>query len=371
MKKNKICILTSVHSIFDTRIWHKQAKTLVKAGYNISLIAQHSKNEIVEGVKIITLPKPKNRLERFFKLNYLTYQKALQQRANIYHFHDPELLPWMIKLKKKTGAKVIYDVHEDVSRQISSKYWLPKILRKIISKIFNKYEKRIAKKLDYIITATPSIRDNFKQKNVIDIKNYPIIAEFLSVDLSTYNKRPQSLAYAGVIAETRGITKILHALTLLNDPSEIKFELAGNFSPNNFLNTLKKFPRWNLVNYHGKISRKELANLFDNVRVGMVVHQPIPNEINALPIKMFEYMAAGLPVVASNFFLLKNIIEKTNCGICINPTKPKKIAKAIEYLIKHPEEAKKMGENGRKAVLEKYNWENESKKLLEVYKNLS
>lgn len=103
---------------------------------------------------------------------------------------------------------------------------------------------------------------------------------------------------------------------------------------------------------------------------GLVCFQPAPNQINAMPRKMFEYMAASLPVIASNFSLWKEIIEGNKCGICVDPLNPKEIAKAIDYLIEHPQDARRMGENGRKAILEKYNWENESVKLLNLYDKL-
>ena len=104
----KVCILTTVHQLFDTRIFHKEAKTLVQAGYNVTLIAQHRKNEIVDEVRIIALPKPKNRFFRIFFLTWKAYKIALKQKADIYHFHDPELLPWMVKLKRKTIILLMY-----------------------------------------------------------------------------------------------------------------------------------------------------------------------------------------------------------------------------------------------------------------------
>jgi len=367
----KICILTSAHPAFDTRIFYKEIKTLVNSGNNVTLIAQHDKNEIVDGVKIIALPKPENRIERFFKLDYLTYKKALQQKADVYHFHDPELLPWILRLKRKTGVKIIYDVHEDVAKQILSKYWIPKIFRRLIAYTFDKYEKCIAKKIDYIITATPNIKNNFKHNNVIDIKNYPIIIDFENAKNEEQKKTHTELIYVGGLSRVRGIKETIQSLKYINPKHNIKLKLIGSFSNKKFEEEIKNMSEWREINFLGFLLQKEAYKHMRGADAGIICFLPEPNHINAIPNKMFEYMTNELPIIASNFPLWKKIIEENNCGICVDPLDPKKIAKAIEYLIEHQNEAKKMGENGRKAVLEKYNWENESKKLLNIYEELS
>ncbi len=95
----KVCILTSVHSLFDIRIFHKQAKTLAKAGYDVTLIVQHTRDEVIEGIKVIALPKPKNRFHRMIGLVFRVFRLALTQKADVYHFHDPELLPVGVLLR--------------------------------------------------------------------------------------------------------------------------------------------------------------------------------------------------------------------------------------------------------------------------------
>lgn len=370
MPKQKICILTSVHSVFDARIFYKEAKALVNAGYDVTLIAQHNKEEIIDGIKIIPLPKPKNRWERFFKLDYLTYKKALQQKADLYHFHDPELLPWMMILKSKTKSKIIYDIHENTPQQILNKYWLPWIIRKPVSWLVSCVERLGSQIFDRIAPATYKIADRFPSAKTIVVQNFPDTTEILPNNLTPYTERPLSFVYAGAIAEIRGIKKIIYALKLLEDTSGIKFELAGSFRPNEFANELKTLTGWSLVNYHGIISRKQLAHLLNNVKAGLIIHQPVPNEIDAWPIKMFEYMAAGLPIITSDFPIWRKIVNDTKCGILVDPKNPKKIAEAMEWIIKNPIEAEAMGKRGRQEVELKYNWKNESKKLLKVYVEL-
>ena len=154
--KNKICLLTSVHPPFDVRIFHKEAKSLVKSGYEVTLIAQHDKEEVVDGVKIVNLQRPRNRIERMTKTVWSIYRKAIQVDADIYHFHDPELMP-LATVLKIIGCKIIYDIHEDLPRQILSKEWLPVVLRKPIAGFMSGFEWLAAKIFDAIVPATPKI----------------------------------------------------------------------------------------------------------------------------------------------------------------------------------------------------------------------
>lgn len=373
MKNKKICILTSVHPALDIRIFYKEAKTLVKAGYDVTLVAQHDKNETIDGIKIIALPKPKNRWERFFKLDRLTFKLASQQKAEIYHFHDPELIPWAVKLKKRTGAKIIYDVHENVPKQILDKEWIPKILRKIISTLFDFYEKRRAKNFDFIITVGEDMNERLKKvnSNVKTVKNFPDLEKFKNMERKTQevnNNKVFNLIYIGGITKIRGITQLVRAMEYL--PENVKLVLLGKFSPEGYKEEIRNLEGWSKVEFLGWIPFKDVADHLIKADIGLACLHPLKRYQVALPTKLFEYMAASLPVVASNFPLWREIIEGNGCGICVNPLEPKEIAKAVEYLIEHPKEAKEMGENGRRTVLEKYNWEAESKKLLNIYKEL-
>ena len=166
----------------------------------------------------------------------------------------------------------------------------------------------------------------------------------------------------------RGIKKIIQSLKYINPKYNVKLKLIGNFSNKKFGQEIKNMPEWKEINFLGFLPQKQAYQHMYNSDIGLACIQPKYKYI--IPTKIFEYMTSYLPTIASNFPLWEKIIKENDCGVCVNPLDPKEIAKAIEYLIEHPEEAKKMGENGRKAVLEKYNWEDESKKLLKIYKKL-
>jgi glycosyltransferase involved in cell wall biosynthesis len=336
-------------------------------GFNVNLIVADGKgDEVVDKIKIYDVGKPKNRKERMFKTTKKVFQKALEINAEIYHFHDPELIPIGLKLKK-LDKKVIYDVHEDVPRQLLYKPYLNKIIKIILSKLIEIYENYSAKKFDYIITATPYIRDRFKRLNLntIDINNFPLLNEFHSLDLK--NNKENAVCYVGGISRVRGIVELIKSLEYV----DTILHLAGEFESEKLKKEVMQLSGWKKVKYYGYVNREKVREIFKSVSVGIVTFLPEPNHIYSMPNKLFEYMSASLPVIASNFLLWKEIVEKNNCGICVDPANPEEIAKAIEYLITHPDKARKMGENGRKVVLEKYNWEKESEKLIEIYTRLT
>jgi glycosyltransferase involved in cell wall biosynthesis len=200
------------------------------------------------------------------------------------------------------------------------------------------------------------------------IRNLPDFSKMNNIAPIQYNKKKPVIIYEGAIAEIRGIKQIMEVAAILKE--KIELWLMGSFAPPNLKNEVLSKETESYIKYKGRLPFEEMCSFLKIGDAGLVLFLPEPNHLESLPNKIFEYMAVGLPVIASNFLLWKELIEGNNCGVCVSPLEPKEIAKAVEYLIEHPEEAKKMGENGRKAVLEKYNWGIESKKLLKIYQEL-
>ena len=361
----KVCHITTVHKGLDVRIYHKECITLSK-DFEVYLIINDKINQITnESVKVIEINNSsKNRLSRFFKAANEALKKAIDINADIYHLHDPELLRIALKLKKR-NKKVIYDAHEDLPRQILTKHWIPKIIRKPIAYFVEKAENNIVKKIDGVITATPTINERFDKlnNNSINVNNYPIIGEFNKTQKKL--TKPQ-IIYAGGISIERGILEIIDSLEHLN----VDLNLAGKFLDPSLKSKLESHKLWKKVNYKGFLGRKEITELYNNSLVGMVTLYPTKNYQTSLPVKMFEYMAAGLPVIASNFPYWESIIKKHECGICVDPTSVSEITKAIKTLVENPSIAKTMGENGLNAIKTHFNWEKEGQKLTSFYHQL-
>lgn len=361
--------ISSVHERCDVRIFVKECAGLRSAGYNVTLmVADGMGPEVKSKIQIYDVGKPKSRRERIFLSTFKVFIKSLNSDASVIHLHDPELLPFGLLLKL-FGKKVIFDAHEDVVLQLLNKPYLGQIQRRVLSILYKSLEIFICKRLDGIVAATPAIAEKFKKynSNVVTVCNYPLLTEFLSIRSS---KRSSNIVcYVGGISQVRGIGGILDALDLTQ--SNAVLYLAGACLEPDFRIEIENNKAWHKVTDFGTVDREGVVSIYERASLGLVTLLPIPNYLEALPVKMFEYMAAGLPVIASNFPLWKRLISDTKCGICVDPEKPQEIADAVDYLLLNPVEAQAMGKNGRKAVVDLYNWDNERAKLVAMYDSLT
>jgi len=363
--KLSICILTSVHSPFDVRIFHKEAKSLVNAGYNVTIIAPHDKHENINGVRVLPVHREKKRILRITKTLYNIYCKALQIDTDIYHFHDPELIPIGLLLKRH-GKYVIYDAHEDAPRQSLAKSYIPSMLRKTVSTIVEAIEAFSARRFDGVVTATPFINRRFLKlgASAVNINNYPLSFE-MHMGNKKWEQKEKVVCYIGGVARIRGASEMIEAI----GKTQCRLLIAGNIDKS--LETkLMLMPGWSRVDALGFVDRNEVKAIIGRSMAGVVLYHPELNHINAQPNKMFEYMAAGIPVIASDFPLWKEILEGARCGVCVDPLDPDQIADAIRWIVDHPEQAEQMGKNGRKAIIERYNWKREEDTLLGLYRGL-
>lgn len=366
----KVCHMTSAHGPGDTRIFHKECVSLAAAGYEVYLVERGESYEM-SGVHVIGIGQPSgSRLTRMTAFARKVYRRAMELDADIYHFHDPELLPYGLKLKKR-GKKVIFDSHERYTEQLKSKTYLPTWVSRAIAFAYDRYERFVLRRLDAVIfPCTMDGRNPFAglcSRSAI-ISNAAILGEFFEKYDPQKEKLDRSACYVGGLTEARGITADIQAAAR----AEARLILAGPFSSEEYQNKLKALPAYACVDYRGNLGRDGVAQLLSQCRIGLCTLQNVGQylKIDTFGIKVYEYMSMALPVILSHSPYNDRMMEQYRFGICVDPENIEEIADAITYLLDHPEEARQMGENGRRAVREEFNWGVEEKKLLALYEEI-
>jgi glycosyltransferase involved in cell wall biosynthesis len=366
----RVAHLTTVHRPDDQRIFAKECRALAAAGYDVHLVvaaAADGHGDHGVAVRDVGAGSSTRRSVRMTLAVAKVLRAAMRLDADVYHFHDPELIPVALLLRL-LGRRVVYDAHEDLRADILDKAWIPGRLRRPAALGASALERAAARRFSAIVTATPAIAERFRgvRGPVVTVNNYPRLAEFEHLAPAGPSDTT-SLCFVGGITEVRGIETMVHAIGRTGGT----LALAGQFSPPTLEHRLRGLPGYSRVVVLGQLGRPAVVDLMNRSRAGLVLYQPIANHIRSQPTKIFEYMAAGLPVIASHFPLWREIVEGNDCGICVDPTDPAAVADAIQSVIDDPGMARRMGANGRRAAVQKYTWEVEAAKLTSLYAELT
>lgn len=377
MKLNKIVICSTVHPYDDPRIFHRQAVTLSKY-FNVKLFicAPFNKNNINSNLIITGLPQWNKKLDRLKNISRLS-KYLLSEQADIFLFHDPELLPLIPFIKIFKHGSVIYDIHENYKEMIKEKLWIPKLFRRWVSSCYFLFEKIAFNFIDMVWYPVEDIGNHYsnlnKNKKLL-VRNIPQLEHFKRISNNNTQILNQFI-YIGNMVEDRGIKELIEGFALFNENNRgYRLLLVGPFLSiqykqdiNNLISSLNLNT---VVKVIGKIPYQDIPQILSESKVGLLNFLPTPNNMHGLPNKLFEYMAVGLPVIVSNFPNYKNIVEFNRIGICVDPTNRRVIASALERLVKNEKERNEMGVRGKKLVENIYNWEKEGQKIIDAINGL-
>jgi len=368
----RIVHLTSVHKWNDDRIFYKECKTLAKQGYNVVLIAVAEREMIVDGIRIIPLPRIGNKIKRMFVNSFLILKQSIKANGIIYHFHDPELV-FIGLFLRIIGKQVIYDIHENIVEVIKGRSYWSDDIKEWLPSIAGRIEKWSAQ-FFHLVIAGKYLDKRYPKSN--KILNYPNLntTGFIDTQKVKIRQDKKGLVYTGFVTERRGA--LIYANIAKYMP-EIPVHLIGEVSPLTLVKRLKKIVGANInLIIDGKgyfIDPKIKDNLVRNGNwlAALCIFPYSVQYLNTEPTKFFDYMSYGIPIICSNFPVWKDFIDKEKCGLTVNPDDINDIKDKINYLLNNIEVGVTMGENGRKAVLEKYNWNTEEIKLLQLYNNIT
>lgn len=368
--KQKVAHLTSVHTPSDTRICYRECATLAEAGYDVVLVAPGAPPPLPRGVRYRGVRAPRNRFERMTRTVLEVYLAALRERADVYHFHDPELMGVGLLLRA-AGARVVFDVHEDIPHDIADKPWIPGMLRPPVASASALVLRAMHRWYSAIVAATPAIARRFRHSRTVVVCNYPRIEELPGEGQSDFGQRARAVIYLGSITELRCIDELLAALDSTAFPADARMILAGTFESPELERRVKRNRAWNRIDFRGFTPRAQVGAELGSARAGMLLFRPAANHEEALPTKLFEYLGAGLPVIISDTLRCSDLVREHDCGVVVNPSDTDAVARAMAFLIDNPAIAQAMGERGRRLVTERYQWKSEANKLTKLYAEIA
>ena len=366
----RICHMTSAHRSNDIRIFEKECSSLAKnSDYEVWLVAQgesRSENQVsVLGLGSI----PPGRMGRMVSFARKVYKAAKELDADIYHFHDPELIPYGLMLKYH-GKKVIFDSHENYTYQILTKHYLPYYVRRIVSGTYYRIESFASKRFDAVIFPCKMKGEHpfeGRSKKCIFINNAPIFEE-KNTSRDGKEKGEFKVCYVGSLTEARGITKSVLAAA----KAKVKLVLAGSFDNKEYEENLKKLPEYSCVDFRGQCSHEEVYNILEECDAGLSVLQNVGQYliIETLPTKVYEYMQMKLPVILGDSPYAKELNDQYDFAELVDPENENDIAEAINRLKADRKMSKQKGINGFELVKNHLNWAVEEEKLFNLYKEL-
>lgn len=368
----KVVHLTSTHLADDARIFAKECVGLARAGYDVSLVIPDNRFVTTDGqpvrrqdVDIVALKRKPGLLARLLSTTSAVLLTGLKLRADVYHFHDPELIPGALLLRL-LGKRVIYDVHEDLPRDILTRTWIPQALRPPIAALAEFVEWVAGRAMSGVVAATPTIAKRFPRRKTVLVQNFALFTEFKGEKAIPFAER-RGVAFAGTICADRCAVEMVDAMARLPGAPQATMLLAGSIETAALRARMQDSPGWPRVDFRGRVDRAGVQRLLGESRVGLALYYPTQNYFDTQPVKLYEYLAAGIPVITADFPYHRGIVEKHGCGLCVSPTDPEAIAEAIQWMFDHAQEAEAMGRRGREAVKAYYNWANEERELMQLY----
>ncbi len=362
---NRVAHVTTAHPYTDNRILRKECAALAAAGLDVWLIAVAPADEERHGVHISALPRRLGRLRRMLLGPVDAWRALGHVKPALVHVHDPELVPLAILWRLVHRRPAVFDAHEDLPKQVAGKAYIPKFVRPVAAKLAAGLEGAADRLLDGVVAATPSIARNFTKTPVTLVQNFPWLSDFPSPAPWPPSDGPQ-LCYIGGISEERGGMEMLEAVQ--RSPRTAELVMAGPTTAG--MGEAIAADVSGRVHYEGLLPAERVPELISSCQLGLVLFHPLPNHLECQPTKLFEYMAAGRPFVASNFTAWVNLLAAFDCCYFIDPLDVTALTSAIEHVDTSPSEAEAMGLRGRVALVEHFTFEKESRRLVYMTESL-
>ncbi len=383
----RICILSVIHEPFDKRVYHKIGLSLATSGHEITYICppptQGNIPPLQDGkdsrVIRFVLTKTAGSLPRRFLAALNLIRLGRRERAEVYLAPEPESWAAALMVKLLCGGKVVLDMHEHIPSEFAK--FFPRALRGFIQAVTLRAMRIMARFTDLIVLTRESFEEPWKglgvpRLTVINTNHLqPMCPEVPEALRARFAGHPV-IIHQGIFGETRGSYQLLDAVKLLvRDFPNLRCIVLGEYiygSLEAYRTRVHELGLDESMVFNPPVPFDAVSGYISVAQVGLILFQP--GQINhtlAMPHKLFDYMREARPVVAPDFAVeVGRIVKEADCGILVDVTRPELIAKAVSLLLKNPEEAARLGQNGRRLIEEKYNWQREEAVLLEAFARL-
>lgn len=365
----KVVHLSTVHHSYDNRVYHKEAKGLVQAGFDLTLVITAAADQGTP-VPVLALPKPPNRALRLLTSQRNAWRALRRLRPDVLQVHDPELIPLALAWGRRTGARVVYDAHEDLVKQISTKPYLRAWMRPGVRGLASALVRLADRHCDGIVAATESVAAGYRNRSTVVVRNYPWLSDFGgTASSSTPGTRPGPVPgrviYAGDLTEERKLSFMIEVVRIARDRlPHAHLVLAGR--PLHGAADLVAAQPPGLVSHVGLLPPARLPEFMASGQVGLVFLEPLPNYLESLPTKLFEYMAAGVPFLASDFPFWVGEFSPLDAGRFADSSDPASCAAVMVEMLSDPDLCRRLGDNGRRAIRTTFNFESQLPALMDL-----
>ena len=369
----KVAHLTTLHSAFDNRIFLRECRSLARAGYDVVLIAPHPQQERIDQVRIRPVPLSRSRMERLLWQGSRVFRSAVDEKADLYHFHDPDLLPWALLLRLRTRRPVVYDVHEDYVTSLTYKPYLPRWLGRLIGWGYGTLEQATRAAFKIVIAERYYAR---RFPDAVPVLNYPdqsVLDELLDHPRQAPAGDQIRLLYTGSASVMRGALVMAELARDLPDGGSVT--MIGACSADVAQAVREICPQAQRLRIDGEGGhvpyRRIVAAYREPWTAALALFPDSPHVREKELTKFFEYMAAGLPIVCSDFPVWRELVQGTGAGVCVEPGNAEAALAAIRALARDPERARAMSDAGRRAARTQFSWEGQARRLVALYADLA
>jgi len=368
----RVCMLAPSHPAWDPRVVQREARSLARTGYRVSVVAMHDESRPFPP-ELELLPLPSRELNRWKRALYLwrVYRMALRWRADIYHAHEVESLVAGVLLKWRTGAKLVFDAHECF--QFTAARFLSGWKARLVTRITACFLRFLARRADHVIVVSFTNERFYREEcgcaRVDIIYNSPPLETF-----PFEHKPPEAawtLTHDGFLGGSRGQRQILRALAIVRKELRVRFLVVGELQDadrEEFDRLAAELGLHDIVEVTGWIPFERVGPALNRGSIGLIAMQPTPNNYKSLSNKLFNYMATGQAVIGPSGSDTEEVIHRATCGLAADMTKSESLADAILSLLRHPHRTRELGLNGRRAVEAEFGWHRMEERLAAIYK---